>query len=859
MGTYIKSSTGLVSLDQPITSETIKQALGYLPVNFSGNYEDLTNKPELFSGNYDDLINKPIDSGVWIHDSNNLYIVDENENVIALIDEKGIHSIDFDINGKSVKDHIEDKDIHISAAEREKWNDPLSSTDSELYIADDSGNILALFDVNGLTVTAVKTNTINGVDANDLATKTYIKGQIDAINETLNNIDSILEPVEAEIDTLQQTVAEIKTKTDNLEATENDVSLVITDKDNNAVAQFDENGLTVIAVKTNSINGTAVNEFSTKADLATKAQELQSAITSGDNAVNTQLNTHITNKSNPHGVTAAQVGVYTTTEANNTFAPKVHNHDDVYSKLGHTHDLPTVSEGANIDITKTDLDYKVALASEIELTKVKATTVSADILETPTLLQEGDNLSVSDINGNIVAQIDSSGLVVTEVKATKATVYDESSGQYEVVMTPTAVDNRINSVIKADLNKSKSNSAGKTIASLTQTNGVIDATFQDISITESQVSDLKHSTVSNGNNITVAESNRNYTVALNDEITLTKVNADTVTVNGKDVALREDINELNGEALKIDSAPDAKSIKQAIADVNTSLGELELTDDKVKLSTELKTYYNVGKVTTASGTNPITIGNAGDSLRTVFNNLFNMDETQPSITANPSITLTLSSTASDEYGTKIKSLSYSISTEDGAYTNDSTTGVTWSSYKFTGSGFSEPSTTFTSKTGTVTLSSDYEVGVSSAISLTVEGTHTAGNVAKTNLGNNSDPEIKIAAGTKTDVCTFSKSSKYYDYSVLTTSETAPTTGLTRQTSSGANATYSYAKDQYLYLYSHSSGKKIQTNVLGQWADVNTTQIGEVKITLSSGATNITYYAYRTDKFADAGSAQYKLV
>ena len=234
MGTYIKSSTGLVSLDQPITSETIKQALGYLPVNFSGNYEDLTNKPELFSGNYDDLINKPIDSGVWIHDSNNLYIVDENENVIALIDEKGIHSIDFDINGKSVKDHIEDKDIHISAAEREKWNDPLSSTDSELYIADDSGNILALFDVNGLTVTAVKTNTINGVDANDLATKTYIKGQIDAINETLNNIDSILEPVEAEIDTLQQTVAEIKTKTDNLEATENDVSLVITDKDNNA-------------------------------------------------------------------------------------------------------------------------------------------------------------------------------------------------------------------------------------------------------------------------------------------------------------------------------------------------------------------------------------------------------------------------------------------------------------------------------------------------------------------------------------------------------------------------------------------------------------------------------------------------
>lgn len=243
MGTYIKSSTGLVRLDQPVTSKTIQQALGYLPTN-----------------NYEDLINKPIDGGVWTNDSDNFYIVDNNENIIALIDEKGIHSIDFDINGKSVKDHIEDKDIHISAAEREKWNDPLSSNDSELYIADNAGNILALFNIDGLTITAIKTNTINGVDANDLATKTYIKEQIDAINETLNNIDSILDPVEAEIDALQQTVADIKTKTDNLEAAENDASLVITDAAGNAVAQFDESGLTVFGINATSIkeNGIAI-------------------------------------------------------------------------------------------------------------------------------------------------------------------------------------------------------------------------------------------------------------------------------------------------------------------------------------------------------------------------------------------------------------------------------------------------------------------------------------------------------------------------------------------------------------------------------------------------------------------------
>jgi hypothetical protein len=53
-----------------------------------------------------------------------------------------------------------------------------------------------------------------------------------------------------------------------------------------------------------------------------------------------------------------------------------------------------------------------------------------------------------------------------------------------------------------------------------------------------------------------------------------------------------------------------------------------------------------------------------------------MDESQPTITSQPSITLSLSSSASDEIGTKISSLSYSISTEDGAYTNANTTGVT---------------------------------------------------------------------------------------------------------------------------------------------------------------------------------------
>jgi hypothetical protein len=100
--------------------------------------------------------------------------------------------------------------------------------------------------------------------------------------------------------------------------------------------------------------------------------------------------------------------------------------------------------------------------------------------------------------------------------------------------------------------------------------------------------------------------------------------------------------------------------------------------------------------------------------------------------------------------------------------------------------------------------------------------------------------------------------KYYDYSKLTTSTTTDTSGATKQTSSGADNTYSYLANQYLWLYSRDSGKTIQTYVAGSWADVKTTTSSSaITLTLESGAA-ATYYAYRTDKFTAAGQARYRL-
>lgn len=114
----------------------------------------------------------------------------------------------------------------------------------------------------------------------------------------------------------------------------------------------------------------------------------------------------------------------------------------------------------------------------------------------------------------------------------------------------------------------------------------------------------------------------------------------------------------------------------------------------------------------------------------------------------------------------------------------------------------------------------------------------------------SDGETTLTANAKVDYT-------YYYYAKLNTSTTPNVSGLSKQNTTDGDNTYSYSSGQYLWLYSRSSGKKIQTYVAGSWADVNTTSAGQVTITLNSGTT-ATYYAYRTDKFTANGSARYRL-
>ena len=297
--------------------------------------------------------------------------------------------------------------------------------------------------------------------------------------------------------------------------------------------------------------------------------------------------------------------------------------------------------------------------------------------------------------------------------------------------------------------------------------------------------------------------------------------------------------------------------------------DIQATDTNVVLDSDLKTYYNVGKITTASGTNPVTIGTAGQTVRDVLNNLFNMDEVQPSITKNPSVSCTLSSDASDERGTSISSVSYTITYTDGKYTNGNA-GTSMTSYSFSSGTASSTTTT----TGTLTLPSAYVVGSSSAFSTTLTASHSAGTVAKTNLGNSSNPAVQIASGTKTASPTFSKTAVDYPYYVSNSASTVEELASVTINKKNTNLTtttgvkYDYNAAAYVWIFVRKGttatqpSKTIQaySDIAKEWGTFlgGTELMGTITFNKANGVED-TFFAYRTTNTAGAGdSATFRL-
>ena len=164
-------------------------------------------------------------------------------------------------------------------------------------------------------------------------------------------------------------------------------------------------------------------------------------------------------------------------------------------------------------------------------------------------------------------------------------------------------------------------------------------------------------------------------------------------------------------------------------DGNYSAENVYLADD----ITMAGNYTQVGNLTkTQTGTS--TFSTKGKSVAEAFTEIFSK-RLQPTITAQPAVSLTFSQAKAYEVGTVVKP-TYSASLSAGSYTYGPVTGITAQTWEVTNTAGGSATTA----TGTF---DDVTVVDGISYTITAKATYNEGAVANDNLGSPSSPEIKI--------------------------------------------------------------------------------------------------------------------
>lgn len=294
------------------------------------------------------------------------------------------------------------------------------------------------------------------------------------------------------------------------------------------------------------------------------------------------------------------------------------------------------------------------------------------------------------------------------------------------------------------------------------------------------------------------------------------------------------------------------------------------TDADVTLSETVWTDKTIGYIN-GTTTSPKIVGNKGDTLKQVLTNIFGtVEDDSANLVTNPYFSHVSIGASSYEYGTILSSLPVTITPAAGSYKyGPDVSGAGWSgNYTLSGTGFTTKNDS-PKDTQTVTLSNDFTVGTSSALTLTVTRAYTAAtNTANTKMGNATTQKIK--AGTATKNSTFNPTAVKYVYYATTSNTTTPTTwtlydpdqngvGQTGVT----DLTISADAGKYVWVATTSNCSSFYTfnEVSGKYNTdkTPTTKISNQAITNSQGAKPTGYHIYRTTNAkALSGSVKYKL-
>lgn len=290
-----------------------------------------------------------------------------------------------------------------------------------------------------------------------------------------------------------------------------------------------------------------------------------------------------------------------------------------------------------------------------------------------------------------------------------------------------------------------------------------------------------------------------------------------------------------------------------------------LTDATVKLSATIWTDKTIGYIQ-GTAASPKIVANAGDTLNTMFTNIFgSVEDDDKNLVTNPYISSVSIGSSSYEYGTKVNSVSVTASPVAGSYKyGPAETGSSWTgNYTFSGTGFNTKNNS-SSNTQTVGLSATFTVGESSALTLTASRAYTAATTtAKSKMGRTTNQ--KIDAGTASKTGTFNPTAVKYVYYAVTSTTDKPSSWTLYDGGQTSVENLSITADAGKYVWIASTGNYSSiyafNEVSGKYnTDATpTTKSTSQTITNSQGASASGYNLYRTTNAkALSGPVKYKL-
>ena len=239
--------------------------------------------------------------------------------------------------------------------------------------------------------------------------------------------------------------------------------------------------------------------------------------------------------------------------------------------------LAATAENFDTSITANS-DNTNAPTSKAVYTAITDAVNALDVSDITTNLSKGKTITaLSETNGKISATAEN--ILITSAQISDKT--DSYNDAGTVVVTGKAVKAALETLDITDI----TNTAGKTVAKITETDGKVGATFQDISITSSQINDKTNSYSETGEVVVTGKSIKAAIDGLTDTLTGTPGTGKTITafneVGGKVSATFSDISILSSQISNKAGTtydPTSSANKSKVATSETIKAALETLD-----------------------------------------------------------------------------------------------------------------------------------------------------------------------------------------------------------------------------------------------------------------------------------------